>query len=328
MRTYRARSLGHHGAGQHHRGKRSWQKWLAVGVLGVVAGLLYYLARDVDWPAVWKAVRAVPLTTIALAIAASLVGYLAYASLDLLGRRYTGHKLPPGKVVGIAMLSYAINLSLGMLLGGFGTRLRLYVRMGCRKSLATRVALFSALSNWIGFGWVAGALFASNVVPLPENMAWGQGGLRIAGGVLLVLALCYVLACLKYPGYTWSIRRRRVVLPGVRMAVAQSIAAAVSWGLMGLVLYILLQARVPYLAVLGVLLYSSVAALVVRVPGGIGTTEAITVAALGQFLSPVDILSAVLTYRAVYFLLPLVLSLLIFGMLEGKWSIRRRARPS
>lgn len=328
MRTYRARSLGHHGARQHTRSKRSWQKWLAIGMLCVVAGLLYYLARDVDWPAVWQAVRAVPKKTIAQAVLAAVSGYVAYACMDLLGRRYIHHKLPPFKVAGVAMLSYALNLNLGMLLGGFGARLRLYLRMGCRKSVPTRVALFSALSNWVGFGWLAGALFASGVVPLPANMAWGQGGLRIAGFVCLALSLCYVAACARYPGYAWTIRRWRIVLPGVHMALAQSISAILSWGLMGLVLYIVLQARIPYLAVLGVLLYASIAALVVRVPGGLGTTEAITVAALGQYLPPADILAAVLTYRAIYFLCPLGLALVVFGALEGKWSLGRRADRS
>lgn len=311
------------------RTRHALGRWLAILVLAVVVGMLYYLARDVDWPGVWKAVRALPRSTIAIAIAVALSGYLAYSFMDILGRRYIGHKLPLLSVTGIAMLSYALNLNLGMLLGGFATRLRLYLRMGCRKSVPTRVALFSALSNWIGFGWVAGALFVSGAVPLPHTIAWGEDGLRVVGVVLLALSSAYVLACVKYPGRTWMVRRWRIVLPGVRMALAQSVSAILSWALMGLVLYAVLQARVPYAAVLGVLLYASVAALVVRVPGGLGTTEAITVAALGRYLPPVDILGAVLIYRAVYFLLPLALALLAFGVVEAKWSIRsRESRPT
>lgn len=329
MDTFRLRTTRRRWTRISPRARRSIGRWLAVLILAVVAGMLYYLARDVDWPGVWKAVRALPRPTIALAIAVALGGYLAYSLMDVLGRRYIGHKLPLFSVAGIAMLSYALNLNLGMLLGGFATRLRLYLRMGCRKSVPTRVALFSALSNWIGFGWVAGALFVSGAVPLPQTIAWGEDGLRVVGLVLLALSGAYVLACLKYPGRTWMVRRWRIVLPGARMALAQSLSAVLSWGLMGLVLYVVLQGRVPYAAALGVLLYASVAALVVRVPGGLGTTEAITVAALGKYLPPVDILGAVLIYRAVYFLLPLAVALLAFGVVEAKWSIRRReSRPS
>ncbi len=43
--------------------------------------------------------------------------------------------------MGMAMVSYALNLSLGVLVGGLGARLRLYARLGCRKSVATRVAV-------------------------------------------------------------------------------------------------------------------------------------------------------------------------------------------
>lgn len=306
------------------RTRRIIRRGFAIAVFAVVAGLLYYLARDVDWADVWRAVQEVPKRVIAIAAGITMVAFCAYSTLDLLGKRYVKHNIPSAKVVSIAMLSYAMNINLGMLLGGFGVRLRLYLRMGCRKSVPTRVTLFSALSNWLGFGLLAGVVFTSGLVPLPGNMAWGQGGLRIAGVVLLLLSGSYLLACYKYPGRTWTVRRWRVVLPGVKMAAAQCLASALSWALMGLVFYTVLQGRVPYVAALGVLLYASIAALVVRVPGGLGTTEAIAVAALSQFLPSSEVLAGVLTYRAVYFLFPLVLALLAYAALEIKWSVQPR----
>src|SRR5690606_12062864 len=174
--------------------------------------------RDVDWPEVWAAVRAVPRLTIMMAIVAALGGYLAYSVMDILGCRYIGQRLSPVKVAGIAMISYALNLNLGMLIGGFGARLRLYLRMGCRKSVPTRIALFSALSNWTGFGWLAGMLFASGGVPLPPAIAWAQDGTRIAGVVMLALSGAYVLTCLRHPGHTWTVRGWHIVLPNAKMA--------------------------------------------------------------------------------------------------------------
>lgn len=322
MKLIKLQAIRHRWAGLEKRTRRLVRRGLALCVLAVVAGLLYYVARDVDWADVWRAVREVPKSVIAMAAGVAIVAYFVYASMDILAKRYVKHDMPTLKVTGIAMLSYALNINLGTLIGGFGVRLRLYLRMGYRKSVPTRVALFSALSNWLGFGWLAGFVFVSGMVPLPRNMAWGQGGLQIAGAVLLLLSGAYVLACLKYPGRTWTVQRSRIALPSVKMAALQCLASAMSWGLMGLVFYTVLQARVPYIAVLGVLLYCSVAALVVRVPGGLGTTEAITVAALAQYLPSSEILAGVLTYRAVYFLFPLSLALVSYGLLEAKWSAR------
>jgi uncharacterized membrane protein YbhN (UPF0104 family) len=308
------------------RTRRLMRRGLAVCLLAVVAGLLYFLARDVDWPDVWRAARELPKSLIALALGVAVAAYFAYSSMDLLGKRYVKHDMPNRKVMGFAMLSYALNINLGTLIGGFGARLRFYLRLGYRKSIPTRVALFSALSNWLGFGWLAGVVFISGLVPLPAGTPWGQAGLRITGAVLLALSAFYVWACWRYPGRAWTVKRWRVVLPTAKMAVAQCVASALSWGLMGLVFYIVLQGQIPYIAVLGVLLYCSVAALIVRVPGGLGTTEALTAAALSKFMPSSEVIAAVLVYRAVYFLIPLIIALSAYGVLEMKWSAQKAAR--
>ncbi|MFY1848624.1 lysylphosphatidylglycerol synthase transmembrane domain-containing protein [Achromobacter dolens] len=202
-------------------------------VLALALGLLGYFGGSVDWPGVWQAVRRIPRETLLLAAALVVPAYLAYAALDLLGRRYTGHRLPWPKVLGVALLSYALNLNLGVLLGGLGTRLRLYARLGCRKATATRVAVFSAVSNWIGYAWVAGAVFASGAIVLPAGWDIGGGVLRLMGLGLLAMAALYVWICARATRRVARWMGQRVTLPGGRMAVLQSVTAALSWLLMG-----------------------------------------------------------------------------------------------
>ncbi len=63
---------------------------------------------------------------------------------------------------------------------------------------------------------------------------------------------------------------QRVTLPRVRMAVLQCVFAGLSWMFMGAVAYVLLQGKAPYPLVLS-LLCASFAAVLTRVPGGLGT---------------------------------------------------------
>ncbi|HEY9269955.1 MULTISPECIES: lysylphosphatidylglycerol synthase transmembrane domain-containing protein [Achromobacter] len=309
---------------------RAWRhRWprlkraLPAVVLVLVAALLYYFGRSVDWAQVWIAMRRIPPDTIAVAAGLVAAGYLVYGALDLLSKRYTGHTLPWPKVLGVAMMSYALNLSLGVLLGGLGARLRLYARLGCRKSLATRVALFSAASNWIGYAWVAGMLFVSGAVPVPQGWAIGSNLLRALGAVLLMLAAGYVAVCARARQRTWTWMGQHAVLPGTLMAVAQSLVAALSWAIMGAIIYLLLQGKASYPAVLGILLCASFAALIIRVPGGLGTTEAIFVATLAPGIPAAEVLGAVLTYRALYAFTPLFLALAAFAAMEVKLRHRR-----
>jgi len=300
------------------------KRMLPCAVLVAAAVLLYYFGRSVDWAQVWRAMRAIPPAGVALAAALSLAGYLAYGGMDLLARRYTGHGLPWPATLGVAMLSYALNQNLGVLLGGLGARLRLYARLGARKSVATRVALFSAASNWIGYGWLAGALFLAGAVPAPRGWEIGAGALRLLGAGLLAASLAYVLVCAFSRKRSWTWMGQHAALPGWRMALAQSAVAVLSWSAMGAVAYVLLQGRAPYAAVLGILLCASFAAVITRVPGGLGTTEAILVTGLSSRLPAPEVLGAALAYRAVYALAPLCLALAAFALIE----LRARSRPA
>ncbi len=293
-------------------------------LLALAAFLLAYFAASVDWRQVWQAMRRIPRDAILLAAGLVAPAYLAYASMDLLGRRYVGHSLPWPKVLGVAMLSYALNLNLGVLLGGLGTRLRLYARLGCRKAVATRVALFSAVSNWIGYGWVAGLVFASGMIVTPAGWEIGGGMLRLLGVGLIAVAAAYVWICARARRRSALWMGQRVTLPRARMAVLQSLTAALSWLLMGAIMYVLLQGRAAYPMVLGILLCTSFAAVVTRVPGGLGTTEAIFVAALSPRLPATEVLGAALSYRALYALGPLCLALLAFALVELRLAWRKR----
>ncbi|WP_313621638.1 lysylphosphatidylglycerol synthase domain-containing protein [Achromobacter sp.] len=306
--------------------RRRWpriKRVLPVLILIVVAGLLYYFGRTVDWPKVWVAMREIPGRNIAIAGGLVVVGYLAYGSLDLLGKKYTRHNLPAPKALGVAMLSYALNLNLGVLVGGLGARLRLYTRLGCRKSVATRVALFAAASNWIGYAWLAGVLFALGVVPVPAGWEIGSGMLRLLGLGLLALGVAYVTTCARAKRRSATWMGHHITLPSARMAVAQCCVAALSWSIMGAIAYVLLQGKASYPAVLGILLCTSFASVITRVPGGLGTTEAIFVAALGSQIPPTEVLGAALAYRAVYALAPLCLALAAYPLIELRLGMRR-----
>ncbi|WMD22207.1 lysylphosphatidylglycerol synthase domain-containing protein [Achromobacter seleniivolatilans] len=298
--------------------------WL---ILAVVACLLFYFGRSVDWPQVWLAMRRIPRESVLIAAGLVASGYLIYGSLDLLGRRYTGHKLPWPTVLGVAMVSYALNLSLGVLVGGLGARLRLYAKLGCRKAIATRVALFSAASNWIGYGWVAGVVFVSGAIPVPSGWDIGSGLLRGIGAVLLAAVASYVWLCARSKRRSATWLGQKIHLPRGRMALLQSLIGALSWMCMGAVAWVLLQGKAPYPVVLGILLCSSFAAVLTRVPGGLGTTEAIFVAVLSPPLPATEVLGAALAYRAFYALTPLCLALLAFPIAEALLAWRKRQSP-
>ncbi|OSN07991.1 hypothetical protein AU510_05210 [Lonsdalea britannica] len=71
--------------------------------------------------------------------------------------------------------------------------------------------------------------------------------------------------------------------------------------------------------VFGVLLIASIACLVANVPAGIGVLEAIFMALLaGRPFTHGEIIAALLAYRALYYIAPLIVALGPYLWLEGR----------
>jgi uncharacterized membrane protein YbhN (UPF0104 family) len=103
------------------------------------------------------------------------------------------------------------------------------------------------------------------------------------------------------------------------MALFQFAVSCANWMVMGTIIWLLLGRDVGYPMVLGVLLISSIAGVIIHIPAGIGVLEAVFLALLsGENLSHGTIIAALLAYRVLYFILPLLLALVLYLGLESR----------
>lgn len=305
--------------------RRAWPRmrqalWIAFAV--AVLALIGWRAREIDWSEVLTALRALPLSTIALGAAIAVAAHAAYISYDLLARRYTGHRLGLGETAAVAGVCFAFNLNLGALVGGVALRYRLYARFGLNTSVITRILGFSVLTNWIGYSALAGAAFASGLVDLPNSAPISSATLRAFGALLLLVAAAYLVACRWSPRRRWNVRGHAIELPRARMQVLQITASVTHWSLVASVLYVLLQGKVGFVTVLGALLLSSVAGVITHIPAGLGVLEAVFLSLLAGAHPINQLLAALLAYRAVFYLGPLLVAGLAYVALE--FAARRR----
>jgi len=303
-----------------HFTQRPWWPWAkrtaAILFLAGVAALVLRQARTIDWSEVLDAIRDLPLRTVLAAGALALCSHALYSCYDLLGRHLTGHRLGTGTVMGVTFISYGFNLNLGSMVGGIAFRFRLYSRLGLKADDITRIVGVSLLTNWTGYLLVAGVAFLLWPPALPPDWKLDSGGLRIVGAIALAMALGYVLFCAWAHERRWVVRGHRIEPPGVRMALLQLLMSGINWSLIAGVIWVLLQGRVDYPHVLTVLLMSVMATLIVRVPGGVGVLETVFVALLAYRVPQGQLLAALLAYRGLYYLLPLMLATLGYGITE------------
>lgn len=301
--------------------QRPWWPWtrrvLVTAFLTLVAALLWQQAQSIEWTKVARVLRGYPLSTLAFAALFAAASHLLYTTFDLLGRRWTGHALPVATVMRVTFVSYAFNLNLGSLVGGVGFRFRLYGRLGLSEDEIARVLGLSMATNWLGYGVLAGALFALGVVSPPEEWRLSGLALRALGGATLALALGYVALCAFSNRRTFALRGYRFTLPVPRLALLQLAVSVVNWMAIGAVIWVLLQDEAAYAQVLGVLLVAAVAGVIAHVPAGLGVLEVVFITLLAQVGEP-RVLGALLAYRAIYYLAPLAIALGLYAALEAK----------
>lgn len=299
---------------------RPWWPWLRKGLWLAFFALLAYLlvnqARGIAWEEVGQTLRELPVPVLLGAGALALASHLLYATFDLLGRRAVGHRIPTPTVMTVTFVSYAFNLNMGALIGGVASRYRLYGRLGLGELQVTRIMALSMLTNWIGYLLLGGLVFALFPLPLPPDWGIDDAVLRIAGAVLACVAVGYFAVCAFARRRSIRLRGQAFTLPSGRMALLQLSLSCLNWSLIAGTIFVLLQGRVDYVAVLAVLLLAAVAGVVTHVPAGLGVLEAVFVALLGTQIAPAQLIGTLLAYRALYYLAPLAVAVLAFVLLE------------
>jgi len=308
-------------------GPRAWRWTRRIATLAffaLLAGLLWNQARSIEWGEVREALAGYRLGTLALAAALAAASYTVYSCYDLLSRHYSGHLLPTRQVMGLTFVCYAFNLNLGSLVGGLALRYRLYSRLGLDAPTITRIVSFSMATNWLGYLLLAGAAFALQPPDLPPQWRLDPGGLRGLGGAMIAAGIAYLAACAFARRRSWTLRGHVFALPPLPLALAQVGVSMLNWLLMGAIVWLLLQQRVPYPNVLATLLVAAVAGVITHVPAGLGVLEAVFVALLSHRAPAAQLVAALLAYRAVYYLAPLALAALAYLRAELRW---RRSHP-
>lgn len=298
----------------------AWWPWVrrlaTTAFFLLVAFLLLRQARGIAWGEVWSSMQGRSGETLVMAALLAAASHLLYSSFDLFGRRLTRHPLRLTRVMATTFVSYVYNLNLGTLIGGMAFRYRLYWRQGLATDTVTTVLVTSMLTNWIGYLALGGLLLLVEPPPLPE--AWGVGGgsVQAVGAAMLALVAAWWLLCTFAPRRVWTLRGRRIELPGGGMAALQVGVSALNWSLMATVVWVLLGGDLAWSLVLGALLVAAVAGVMAHVPAGLGVFETVFVALLVPALPMGEVLAAVLLYRAVYYLLPLLPAIVLHWHLE------------
>jgi uncharacterized membrane protein YbhN (UPF0104 family) len=301
---------------------RPWtRRVLLVLFLSLVAFLLARQARTIEWNKVATAARAYDVSTLATALALSAFSYLIYSCFDLLGRRYIrikSSKLSIPAAMRTAFVSFAFNQSIGSMIGAVAFRFRLYAKLGLSAVHISKILALSVVTNWLGYSALAGLIFVTGTVTMPTGWDIGTDVMRIIGGILLIAAAAYMLLCAAGKQRTITVRTQNLHIPSLPLACGQLSLSIVHWPATAAIIYLLLDGRIEFPVVLGALLLSSIATVITHIPAGLGVLEAIFVGLFRHRIPIPELLAALLIFRAVYHIAPLMVATTVYLITEAR----------
>jgi len=286
-------------------------------VLGAVAYVLHRELAHLHIRDVIAQLRAIPRNDILIALGLTAVNYWVLSGYDFLGLRYLGKSVRYTRLLLTSFIAYAFGHNLGFgALTGAAVRFRLYSPLGLTAADIGTMAGFCSLTTGLGLATLASLSLILEpgraAAVLHFNRDWSLTlGCLLAGAVLAYLTWCFTSrAPLEIRGWSLRVPRPHIsVLQIVQGVVDMTLAASVLWWLLPA------HAGVSFVAFVGIYVAAVTAGIASHVPGGLGVFEAVMLLTLPN-VPPGSLLGAILIYRATYYLLPLALATVLFGMAE------------
>ena len=295
---------------------------LPIALLAVAAYALTRELRAFHAHDVLGAISLLRARRIAIALGLTMVNYGCLTLYDVVALRHVGKPLPYPRVGLTSFVAYAFGHNVGFaFLSSASVRYRLYSAWGLSAVDVTQVTAFNGVTFWVGMFLTGGVTFLW--LPASSGVAavLTVGVVRLLGVVFLALVAAYLVASARVRA-PLTVRGVTLAFPRLELAVAQVVVSVVDWVLAALVLHALLPAGLVSLPELVALFIAAqLVGLVSQVPGGVGVFESVVLKALSGTIPAADLLGRLVVYRACYYLIPFLLSVV---MLAGTELARRR----
>jgi uncharacterized membrane protein YbhN (UPF0104 family) len=263
---------------------------------------------------------ALPADRIVAAAGLTAASYLLLAGYDFLALWYAGRRLCFLDVLYVSFTSFAFSNSIGFqLLSGGSTRYRIYSRFGLKAVEIGEIVAFCTFTYALGVITVGGLVALLNPAGLTPVLPLPQWLISAFGVVLLAVSTAYaaVAAIWRKP---IGFGRLRLRPPSFVLALAQIALASVDAVLAGAVIYVLLpdQPGMTFWPFLGVYIVAATASVLSWVPSGLGVFETIVLVMMAPASKAAE-LGALLAYRMIYFIAPLLVAMALFAVREFRF---------
>lgn len=307
---------------------KKWAPLLWIPMIALAAWVLTDRLQSIDFHDVKQQLLALPPTTVLTGVGFSAIIFTLVGVYEGIAIRIaTGRRLY-ATAFRTALIANPISRAIGMaLVSGGALRYRLYAAAGLSAREVATVVVIAAMPYFFSVGWLID-------LSLLFNAEQAAQALRLSTGAVLLLGAIGLAKDFGWLAFVIS-RKRPVMIggqatpiPTLRDTSLQLAIGLTQISLMTAILYLFMppELNMSWPAFIAIYCIAFVAGQLSNVPAGLGVLEAALLLMLPQ-VPPAKLLGAVLAYRAVFEILPLLLALTLLVAFESTSSggfIRRR----
>ena len=240
--------------------------------------------------------------------------------------KYIGRKLAAWKWILVGFIGFSISNNAGhAVVSGGAVRYRLYTRWRFKANEIVKMVTFS------GFTYLF-ACFALIVLGYLLTPSHALGAGSMSAFTTHIVTLLSAIGLLGYFALTLfykkpiHLKKLQFKIPSFKMALAQVVLGSADIILAALVLYFALIpfVQIPFDVFIGVFIIAQVLGVFSQVPGGLGVFEGLFMAILPGDNNVAHLFGALIAYRIIYYLLPLLVSTVILGVYEARLHQKRK----
>ena len=300
--------------------------WAGLFFFALAAYMLYHQLAKYSLSDIKGALLSIPHDNLLLAGLAALGGYVALSSYDFLALCYIKRRIAPWKWIFAGFIGFSVSNNAGHAIVSGGTiRYRLYTRWRFRATEIVRMVTFS------GFTYLVACFFLIIVgYMLTPSHAFGAGSVskmttQVVTTISIVGLVGYFALSLFYkkPMY---IKDVEFDIPSWNMALAQVFLGSADIIMDSIVLYFVLTpfVSIDFTTFMGVFIIAKVLGVFSQVPGGLGVFEGLFMYIIPGEHNDLTLFGALIAYRILYYLVPLLISGIALMSYEGYLAWRRR----
>ena len=298
--------------------------WLGLFFFCLAAYMLYHQLSRYSLNDIKDALVSIPVHNLMMACIASVGGYVALSSYDFLALKYIKRRLAAWKWILTGFIGFSVSNNAGHAIVSGGTiRYRMYTRWRFKGSEIVRMVTFS------GFTYLIACFFLIIVgYCITPDHAFGDGS--VSKFTTEITALLSLIGLLGYFALSIWYKKPLIIkgiefdMPRPLMALAQVFIGGADILMASMVLYFALISFVdiPFQTFMGVFIIANVLGTFSQVPGGLGVFEGLFMYIIPGEHNQAMLFGALIAYRIIYYLLPLLISGIM--LISYEWYISKK----